>query len=162
MQLAFRRTAADGANALKRAAAWLTRERLVSEYCHGGIVIDGLLYHVNADDNLHVTPFSPEKWELFDVGDQYDPYALILFRQMEGTKYDWFSLLAFAIPHKSFRDSSRLYCFEWMALAMGMPLDGRVTPEKLLAEALRRGKLERVYPPTEYPEGVIASVPVSS
>ena len=33
----------------------MTRERLVSDYCHGGIVIGDRLYHANARDGLHST-----------------------------------------------------------------------------------------------------------
>ena len=88
MYYAFRKTAADGASALQRAAAALTRERLVSDYCHGGIVIGDRLYHVNTKDGLHSTSFDPEKWDLFYIGDSFDKFALILFSQLKGTKYD--------------------------------------------------------------------------
>lgn len=157
MYYAFRKTAADGASALQRAAAALTRERLVSDYCHGGIVIGDRLYHVNTKDGLHSTSFDPEKWDLFYIGDSFDKFALILFSQLKGTKYDWFSLLAFAIPY-TFTDSKRLYCFEWMALASGLKFEGRVTPEMLLKHALTK-VTDTELPHKDVPTPHIAGVP---
>ena len=37
-------------------------------------------------------------------------------------------------------DSKRLYCFEWCALAMGLPMAGRITPELLLADYAMKGE----------------------
>lgn len=65
--LALRRTAADSATWWQRIFAWATRVRLVSDYCHGGIVIDGMLYQVNAAHGLHRTDFDPAKWDLYPV-----------------------------------------------------------------------------------------------
>ena len=46
MMLALRRTAAEHATWWQRLFAWATRVRLVSDYCHGGIVIDNMMYQV--------------------------------------------------------------------------------------------------------------------
>ena len=55
-----------------------------------------------------------------------------LFEQYKGTKYDWFSLIAFVGLSAS--DSDKLYCFEWMWLAVTQQNPNfRVTPEILLA-----------------------------
>lgn len=55
MMLALRRTAAEDATWWQRLFAWATRVRLVSDYCHGGIVINGMMYQVNAARGLHVS-----------------------------------------------------------------------------------------------------------
>ena len=133
MMLALRRTAADSATWWQRIFAWATRVRLVSDYCHGGIVIDGLLYQVNAASGLHVTDFDPAKWDLYDAPGN-DADALLLYRLWQHARYDYIGLLAFVTPWK-LGQASRLYCFEWCALAMGLPITARITPERLLAAA---------------------------
>ena len=61
----------------------------------------------------------------------------VRFADHVGTRYDWFSLLAFVLPWRV-RDKSRMYCYEWCWLAMtGEHPSCRVTPEMLLVEALK-------------------------
>jgi hypothetical protein len=120
-----------------RLAVWLIRNRLVSRYSHGGIVIHGYLYHANASHGVSSELFvdGPE-WELLDI-DGDDVEALCRFAENEGSGYDWFSLLAFALIPA--RDSRRWYCFELCYLLMtGKNPTERVTPEDLLLLALRK------------------------
>ena len=133
--LALRRTAADSATWWQRIFAWATRVRLVSDYCHGGIVIDGLLYQVNAASGLHVTGYDPEKWDLYDAPGNDDD-ALLLYRPWQHARYDYIGLLAFVTPWR-FDRADRLYCFEWCALCLGLSVECRITPERLLAAALK-------------------------
>ena len=133
MQLALRRGAPVGATVWQRIACAVIRARLASDYCHGGVVIDGHLFHATAARGLHrlgPDEWEPARWELFDV----DPGvgdAVWLFMKHDGARYDWLSLLAFVGPRV--RDSSRMYCFEWCWLAMtGDEPAARVTPEMLL------------------------------
>jgi len=134
MKLALRKNAPDGASAAQRFACAAIRARLVSQYCHGGIVIDGDLYHANAAHGLHKVPageWEPEKWDLFDVPNSNDLHAIWLFLKHEGAHYDWIGLLAF-VGLRAGRDDW-MYCFEWCWLAMtGRAPQGRVTPEMLL------------------------------
>ena len=119
-----------------RLAAWLIRNRLVSRYSHGGIVIDGDLYHATATHGVNVELFTggPE-WDVFDIGGN-DAEAVKLFGERMGSGYDWFSLLAFALIPA--RDSRRWYCFELCYLLMtGKNPTERVTPEDLLLLALK-------------------------
>ena len=60
--------------------------------------------------------------------------ALDLFHRLRGTPYDYIGLLGFVLPW-NFNDRQRMYCFEWCALAMGLPITARITPERLLAAA---------------------------
>lgn len=87
MLLALRETAPENASAWKRFVCWVIRARLASRYSHGGIVINGTLYHITASHGAHSLPleqWSPERWSLFDVGGD-DEAALALFsRVMEG------------------------------------------------------------------------------
>jgi hypothetical protein len=116
----------------KRAFHAITAARLVTRYPHAGIVIDGDLMHSNLASGLHIEPFRPEGWDLFDLGDA-DELAQARFLDFEGTPYDWFSLLAFVLPW-NVSDSSRMYCYEWCWLAItGVNPRRRVTPEDLLA-----------------------------
>ena len=133
MQLALRKTAANDATALQAGFCWVIKARLVSDFCHGGIVIDGDLYQANGLHGLHKVPrgsWTPTNWILFDVhGD--DAAALALFKKHEGARYDWIGLLAF-VGLRAGRDDW-MYCFEWCWLAMtGSNSTARVTPEKLL------------------------------
>lgn len=135
--LALRTQPASDATWLDKLAHWLIKARLVTRYPHAGIVIGETLYHATAKRGLHVTEFHPERWELIDVGGD-DDAALALFREREGSGYDWFSLLAF-VGLKA-RDSRRYYCYEWAYHAItGRHPTGRVMPETLLELAAQQG-----------------------
>lgn len=134
MMLALRRTAAEDATWWQRLFAWATRVRLVSDYCHGGIVINGMMYQVNAARGLHVSTYDPAKWDVYDVLGS-DETALLLFDLWQHARYDYIGLLAFVTPWR-LGQSGRLYCFEWCALCLGIPITDRITPERLLAAAL--------------------------
>ena len=136
MKLALRRTAAENATWAQRQFAALTRWRLCSVYCHAGIVIGDRLYQVNAAHGLHESDYTPERWDLFDLGDERDAAALALFSELEGDKYDYLGVLGFGLPVRG--DADRLYCFEWCALAMGVEPQRWMTPEKLLLAAWGR------------------------
>lgn len=131
MMLALRSQPATDAKWLDKQAHWLIKARLVTRYPHAGIVIGETLYHATAKRGLHASEYTPERWELFDLGDEMDAEVMELFNNLKGTQYDMFSLLAFiGIP---FRDSKRMYCFEWCYLAMtGEQPKTRVTAETLL------------------------------
>jgi len=113
VKLALRKDAPQNATIWQRIACWAIKARLVSQYCHGGIVIDGKLYHATAARGLHVlaqNEWSPEHWDLIDIVADRD-VAWYAWLRHEGAKYDWFSLLAFV--GLTARDSRRMYCFEW-------------------------------------------------
>lgn len=131
MKLALRRTAASDAKWFQRFFAWLTKVRLVSVYCHGGIVIGDTLYQANAKHGLHTSEYNPDHWDLFELGSERVIQTLNLFRFLKGSKYDYLGVLGFGIP--GIRGNNRkLYCFEWCAMAMGIPHENWMTPEKLL------------------------------
>jgi hypothetical protein len=134
MKLAFRRGAPLNATLWQKFTCWVIKARLVSQYCHGGVVIDGSLYHATAKRGLHVlgpTEWSPKNWDIFEVGGD-DALALKNFAQFKGAKYDWFSLLAFVGLYA--RDSRRFYCFDWQFFAKtGKMAKNRVTPESLIS-----------------------------
>jgi hypothetical protein len=137
MILALRRDPPSNANLLGRLFSRVIKARLVSDFCHGGIVIDGDLYQANSLHGLHKVPrgsWTPTNWVLLDVqGD--DAAALALFKKHEGAQYDWMGLLAF-VGLRAGRDGW-MYCFEWCWLAMtGSNPTARVTPEKLLTYPL--------------------------
>ena len=135
MKLALRTQPASDAKWLDKAAHEVIKARLVTRYPHAGIVIGDTLYHATAKRGLHASEYTPERWTLIDIpGDDMD--ALRLFAEWDGAQYDWFSLLAFVGLRA--RDSSRMYCYEWCYLALtGEHPKGRVTPETLLAVALK-------------------------
>lgn len=138
MKLALRRDAAADATAMQRFACAAIKARLVSDYCHGGVVIGDALYHATAAHGLNALPagcWTPEHWDLFDFGDSHDADARLLFMLNEGAAYDWIGLLAFeGLP---FNDPAKLYCFEWCWFAMtGNRPTFRVTPEMLVRVVL--------------------------
>lgn len=109
---------------------WITKWRLLTDYPHAGIVVSDMLLHTNLPKGLHAVAFNSDGWVTIEIPDRHD--AIALFSHHRGTPYDWFSLLAFILPWQ-IRDSSRMYCYEWCALAMtGQMPRGRVTPEMLL------------------------------
>ena len=131
--VAFRRTAPAGAAWWQRALCALVRWRLVSQWCHAGVICDGVLHHVTATDGLTSTDdWTPARWELFSLPDSARAVLQAALQAHAGARYDWFSLLAFLLPWRV-SDRKRLYCFEWCALVMGLPVAGRITPELLLA-----------------------------
>ena len=142
MQLALKSTNASNATCWQRLASWAIKTRLVSQYSHGGIVIDGNLYYSNAQYGLHCVPvgwWEPEKWDIFELGDSGDAFALALYETRKGAKYDWPGLLAFI--GADIYTKGKLYCFEWCWIAMTQPeLKIRVTPELLLKVAMMKAK----------------------
>ena len=134
MKLALKKSYASDAKWYEIGFSELIKIRLVSEYSHGGIVIGNTLYHVTMKDGLHSSEFTPENWDLYEIGGN-DEKALSLFEKYKGTKYDYLGLFAFVTPFQP-GSSKRMYCFEWCALAMGIEMAPRVTPEMLLAAAL--------------------------
>ena len=138
MHLALKRTPASDATRWERWFAALTKWRLVSDYSHGGIVIDGRLYHSSArQGGLGWEPFDMAQasvgWDFIDLGNERDGLAQSLFLRLHGTPYNYVGLLGFVVPWHI--ETDRLYCFEWCALAMGIPVTARITPERLLAAA---------------------------
>lgn len=130
MKLALRtKPASDAWN--HRLANWIIKARLVTRYSHSGIVIGSTLYHSTATDGVIKTDdWTSENWVLIEVGGD-ESRALEVFRQMEGGRYDWFSLLAF-VGIKA-RDSKASYCYELTHHMMtGKHPTERVTVEDLL------------------------------
>lgn len=134
MQLALKKTPQADATLIQRLSSWAIKAQLVSKYSHGGIVINGAMYHSTSARGLHrLAPgeWTPESWDIFDV-EGFDEVALALFDKHQGAAYDWLSLLAF-VRIRGARDASKMYCFEWCWLAMTLHVnDERVTPEMLL------------------------------
>ena len=130
--VAFRRTAPAGAPWWQRALCALVRWRLVSQWCHAGIVCDGVLHHVTVTDGLTSTDdWTPARWELFALPDSARDVLQTALQAHAGAKYDWFSLIAFLLPGR-WSDSKRLYCFELPALVLDIDTRQRVTPERIL------------------------------
>ena len=137
--LALRRTASDSATPVQRAAAALTRWRLASDYCRGGIVVDNRLMHSTTSHGLcAVEPcdWDTGKWDLFPVDFVSAESVLALFEQHAGAPYDWLGLTPFALPGMRDGDITRLYCFEWCALCMGLRTDRLCTAEYLMQPIL--------------------------
>lgn len=130
--IAFRRTAPVGAPWWQRALCALVRWRLVSQWCHAGIVCDGVLHHVTVTDGLTSTDdWTPHRWDLFPLPDASRFALEVALQKYSGAKYDWFSLLAFVLPGR-WSDRSRLYCFEWVGVVQTIDTRQRVTPERIL------------------------------
>ena len=136
MQLALRKDPPAKARWWQRFSCWVIKARLVSDYCHAGVVIDGHLYHATSGRGLHClapSQWSPERWDLINIAAD-EAAALYEFRRLSGAKYDWVSLLSFV--GLRVRDSSRMYCFEWCWIAItGEVPRRRITPEAILRKA---------------------------
>ena len=138
MLLALRPGPAADAGVIRRLGVRYIKWHLHSDFCHGGIVLDGQMLHVNMPRGLHASDYTRARWLLVDLGPRRDELVRDMFRRLEGAKYDYFSELAFVLP-ASFTDAKRLYCFEWCALCLGVSDRQRCTPEYLLLQALRQG-----------------------
>lgn len=139
MLLALRKSPPTGASLWQRFTCWVIRTRLVSQWSHGGIVIDGVLYHSTSSRGLHAVgpgAWTPAHWDLIEVQADHQT-AEQMFLHYAGARYDWASLLAFV--GLRVRDSKRFYCFEWCWMAItGEVPKTRITPERLLHEQIRK------------------------
>jgi len=137
MKLVLRSTPSSTGNWLHRLGAALVRWRLCSQFCHGGVVVDNKLLQSNAARGLYApVNWDPSKWTVIDLGTQRDNEALALFEQRKGAPYDWLGVLGFALPWVRGK-SDAMYCFEWCAIAMGVPSERWMTPEKLLVHIVK-------------------------
>ena len=156
MKLALRHTLPPSASTLHDVSAFVIETRLVSKFAHGGVVIGNTLYHSNASNGVHAEPGADlSGFLLIDLGDAHDARALALFEAVKGSRYDFFSLVAFVFP--GFRDSRRYYCFELCYLLMtGRNPAERVTCETLILMALQMGgKLASPLPNIKSTEGAV-------
>lgn len=137
MKLLLRSTPSSSATRAQRWFAALTKWRLASDYCHGGIDVGGRLYHTNLAHGLCTDSYDPAKWLSIDLGLAADERVLRLYAALQGAPYDVLGVLGFGLPvHGS---SSKLYCFEWCAACLMLPPERWMTPEKLIAQSLRLG-----------------------
>ena len=150
MKIALRKHSATNANFFSRLFSGVIKIRLVSQYCHAGVVINNDLYHINASSGaqkIASNKWSPKNWVLIDIGGD-DNQALLEWQKictppigwrkwvwtlLKG--YDYFSLIAFVgIPNEvNWLD----YCFEVCWRMAGKKVTGRVTPEMLLELGLK-------------------------
>ena len=137
--LALKRGPAKRATLGQRIASWAIKARLVSEFSHGGIAVDGAMYHSTTSKGVHYLKpgqWAPDEWDLFPVSADMEQ-VIARFAAVQGWRYDFLSLLAFVGIRA--RDSERFYCFELCHyLLTGEKPAGRVTPETLLLLAMRR------------------------
>ena len=115
-----------------------TRARLVTQWPHAGMVVNGVLLHANLANGLHASAFTGGPgWDLISLPDAIAPQVQGLFDKYKGAQYDAISQLAFVLPWRV-SDGGRLYCYEWCYLAMtGQNPHWRMTPEQLLFAASR-------------------------
>ena len=150
MKLALRKTLPTGSDWKSRTADFIIKNVIHTKWGHSGIVIKDQIYHATARKGLIKEDFNPEGWDVFDLGDERDEELILLFNQRNAkakkgrVQYDWFSLLAFTpLIHifKNFRDSSRLYCYEWCwEVLTGKVATTKIVPEDLLQVCLEKDK----------------------
>lgn len=152
MKLAAKKEHQAGATVLQKGFSETIKLRLVSQYSHSGVVIDGALYNVTGLHGYEVLKpgeWDTGLWDFFDVGGDDEraklefeaasqppksPFKRFIWKLCKG--YDWFSLLAFVGP--LVRVSWLNYCFELSYRMMtGLTPTRRVTIEVLLAEGFR-------------------------
>jgi hypothetical protein len=132
--LALRRTSPPGL--VQGWFAQLTKTRLVTQYPHSGIVIDGILYEATFKHGVRSIKFDPSGWDLFKIHKVGKTDMLARFAQVKGRPYDWFSLLAFVVPFRA-SVAKWLYCYEFCSFMLnGNNPSQRITPEILLKEVI--------------------------
>jgi hypothetical protein len=127
----------------KRGRHWyapLVRAFTHSDFSHVAAAINGRLYEsvaLKGDKgksgvrDYDLTPEVASEYEWIDLGAAIDGDALQRYMHVYGHSYDFFSLLAF-IPLIRARDSKCEYCFELVAIMLGMEINGRVNAENIL------------------------------
>jgi len=127
--LALRKTDAPG---IAKLFSKFTRLRLITQYPHAGIMINGTLLHITAKHGMRADRgLDLSDWEFFCV-DASASEVIKRYEQHINAKYDWVSLLAFVLPWRV-SVSKWLYCYEWCYLALtGNLPKRRITPEELL------------------------------
>lgn len=151
MQIALRRTAQSDATFIEKLAVKTIKARLATVWPHAGIVINGYLYHASGRHNLEKTELTKAKWDLIDIGDEHDEFAIALFDDLiaKGGKYDWVELFDFTplrpiikLLHKNKKISqwldNNVYCYQlvlWV-LRRQKPKQ-RATPELILFEIIK-------------------------
>ena len=164
MYLALRRIPATDATWLDKLFLAVIKARLVTEFPHAGMVINGTLYHATARHGVcKTTDYTPERWVLHDLGTERDAVAQAKAELLVelGTGYDFAELLDFtplhfvvwlARLHPKLRVvlDSNLYCYQlcWLLMTSEYP-DQRVTPERLLALKAANFPSARLVSPTE-------------
>lgn len=134
----------------KRGDHWhsdVIRAVLNSQWSHGVVVIDDVLYESVARKNEHskagvrrypITDAVAADYDWFDMGGD-DAVALARFKEVDGYAYDYLSLISF-LPVLNARDSKRLYCWELVLWMIGGYAKWRVTPEIILTHILKTRK----------------------
>lgn len=135
MKLAFRKTNTPGffPGLFNRYTKW----SLKTDYPHGGVIIDGILWHTTPKG---LQPEVFNNHNDFDVFDTLvsDKIALNRISEYKGIRYDGIGLIGFKLPWR-FSDSKALYCFEvlWLALTGENP-NKPISPDTVMAELLRQ------------------------
>lgn len=134
----------------KRGKKWhstVIRTILNSQWSHGVVVIDGVLYESVAMKGDHstagvrrypITDALAADYVWFDIGGD-DVAAVTRFKEVQGFGYDYLSLISF-LPALNARDSKRLYCWELVLWMIGGYAKWRVTPEIILTFVLKKRK----------------------
>jgi hypothetical protein len=134
---AFRRGHAYNANIIQRAANNINKTWLHTDYPHGGIVVNGTLFHSSFFKGVtEETLNANEHWEKYEANISLG-LAMTRLALVMGKKYDWFSLLSF-LPFVKARDSKRFYCWELMIYV----LTGEIPRRKVTAETVMRELLK--------------------
>lgn len=120
--------------------ATITKARLVTNYPHSGIVIDGILYDSTFKHGVQSSAFNADGWHLFAVENVDSATLINRFNKIKGNHYDWLSLLAFILPFR-ISVAQWSYCHElsYFMLTGKTPIT-RITPEKLLSEIFNENK----------------------
>jgi hypothetical protein len=153
MQLLLRKGPNPSSTWYEKLGAYTIMGRLVTDYPHAGIELNGILYHADAKHGLHDVPLTNGigTWLKIDLGADNDDKLIQLYNSRKGAKYDWLSLFAFTplnwIANKlgktDIRYAKWIYCFEWCHEAItGEIPKGKVTPESLLVLSLSKREIK--------------------
>jgi hypothetical protein len=116
-----------------------TKWKLKTEFCHGGVVVGDKIYQMRPTGLVCEDFKDASNWVLFSTNISNNLTSLRLNKYV-GTRYDFFSLLAFVLPFR-FSDGHALYCFEvcWLALTGQNPTKA-ITPELILCEVIKNAQ----------------------
>lgn len=94
------------------------------KYSHAEIVIDGICYSSSLRDGgtrAKVIDLNSGRWDVFDVPSTFDAdECKTRALSMLGKRYDRRGAGAFAIPCVG-QNPNKLYCFEFVGMALGVP-----------------------------------------
>lgn len=105
-----------------------------SQYSHCEIQIGQICYSSSIMDGgvrCKSINIDSEHWDAIDLPNHLSDAVLDLFKKTEGSGYSYLDLILDQVFNRSKNSSSRFFCSEWCAWALGLPNPTSYSPRTL-------------------------------